>query len=54
MKTNIANILRNYRILPAPDPKTGKTPPKDEPLKLKYDISIRHADNYMIQLESRC
>ncbi|KAG6465169.1 cytochrome P450 4d2 [Manduca sexta] len=57
IKTVMANLLRNFTLLPAEASdictNNGKCLEKEKPLRLKYDIMIRDVGNFCIRLESR-
>ncbi|XP_026729818.1 cytochrome P450 4d8-like [Trichoplusia ni] len=48
MKTAMAALLRQYRILPATD-----TYDMDKPLRLKFDVMMRDVHHFTVQLEPR-
>lgn len=48
MKTAIAGLLLQYRILPATTA-THQT----EPLRVKFDVMMKDVDRFTVQLESR-
>ncbi|KAL0840728.1 hypothetical protein ABMA28_015916 [Loxostege sticticalis] len=48
MKTVMASILRKYQILPSPETKD-----KNQPLRVQFDVMMKHVNNYKIQLVSR-
>ncbi|XP_047984011.1 cytochrome P450 4V2-like isoform X1 [Leguminivora glycinivorella] len=50
MKTMLANMLRRYRILP---PSHMNERELKEPLKVTFDVMMRHIDNYEVRLEKR-
>lgn len=49
MKTTIAILIRNYQIKPA----TSYTYGRDNPLRVSFDIMLRHIHNFEIQIERR-
>ncbi|XP_073951349.1 cytochrome P450 4C1-like isoform X2 [Choristoneura fumiferana] len=50
MKTALSSVLRRYSILP-PD---GMDPEQlKKPLRLEYDVSIKHVDKFIIRIEKR-
>ncbi|KAM3961928.1 cytochrome P450 4C1-like [Aphomia sociella] len=52
MKTVVASVVRNYRVLPAECQDIGASINKEE-LQLKFEIMMKHADNFQIRLEKR-
>ncbi|XP_052753388.1 cytochrome P450 4C1-like [Galleria mellonella] len=52
MKTVIATIIRNYRILPAEDQELNSCASKAN-VEVKYEIMMKHVDNFQIRLEKR-
>uniref|UniRef100_A0A0K8TVP5 Cytochrome p450 n=1 Tax=Epiphyas postvittana TaxID=65032 RepID=A0A0K8TVP5_EPIPO len=50
MKSSISSVLRRYIILP-PDGMAREQ--LKEPLRLEYDVSIKHVDNFIIRIEKR-
>ncbi|XP_037299368.1 cytochrome P450 4d8 [Manduca sexta] len=57
MKTVIANLLRNFKLLPAEASdictNNGKCLEIEKPLQLKFELMIRDVDDFRIRLESR-
>lgn len=51
MKTALTTLIRRYRVLPAAG--SSDTKSTNVPLRVKFDITMRHVDNYMVQLELR-
>ncbi|XP_028171684.1 cytochrome P450 4V2-like, partial [Ostrinia furnacalis] len=47
MKTIITSLVREYKVLPASG--TSST----EPLRLQYDVMMKHVDNYEVKLQTR-
>ncbi|XP_052753295.1 cytochrome P450 4C1-like isoform X2 [Galleria mellonella] len=52
MKTVIATIIRNYRILPAEDQELNSCASKAN-LEVKFEIMMKHVNNFQIRLEKR-
>ncbi|XP_049870032.1 cytochrome P450 4C1-like isoform X2 [Pectinophora gossypiella] len=50
MKTVLATLLRNYRIIPARK-STSSIP--GQPLRLKFKLLMKDVDNFMVELENR-
>lgn len=50
MKTALSSVLRRYSILPPAgmDPEQLK-----KPLRLEYDVSIKHVDKFIVRIEKR-
>ncbi|KAG6465168.1 hypothetical protein O3G_MSEX014974 [Manduca sexta] len=57
MKTVIANLLRNFELLPAEASDiytiNGKCLEKEKPLRLKFEVMVRDVSDFSVRLESR-
>ncbi|XP_050342350.1 cytochrome P450 4c3-like [Nymphalis io] len=49
LTTTLVTLLRNYRFTPA----TNLTYDKNNPLRISFDVTLKHVDNYTIQIENR-
>lgn len=50
MKTVLATLVRQYDLLPPEDLDPQQW---SAPLKVKFDVMMKHVDNFMIRIEKR-
>ncbi|XP_061709525.1 cytochrome P450 4C1-like [Cydia pomonella] len=51
MKTVLAHTLLHLRVLPPADAGDAPADEADAPLRVKFDIAMKHVDNYMVRVE---